>query len=208
MRTIFLIDGFNLYHSVRDIGKEDSGCRVKWLDIYSLCKSFLPLIDKYATIESIHYFSALAYHLNDPNIIKRHEDYIQCLRETGVSVHLSRFKEKTSTDSQGRKIIRHEEKETDVAIASQLFEVLHMGTCDCVVLVTGDTDLAPAVKTVKRLFPTKYIIFAFPYNRKSEELALLALGSFKIRKARYIEHQLPAPFELSDGTKIFKPPSW
>ena len=118
MRTIFLIDGFNLYHSIVDIGKEDISCNVKWLDIYSLCKSFLPLIDKSATIDSVHYFSALAYHLNDPNVIKRHKDYIKCLRETGISIQLSRFKEKTITESQGRKSIRHEEKETDVAIAS------------------------------------------------------------------------------------------
>ena len=208
MRTIFLIDGFNLYHSVVDIGKEDIGCNVKWLDIYSLCKSFLPLIDKYATIESVYYFSALAHHLNDPDITKRHQDYIECLCETGISIQLSRFKEKTITDSQGRKIIRHEEKETDVAIASQLFEVLYKGICDCVVITTGDTDLAPAVKTVKKLFPDKYIIFAFPYNRKSEELAMLAPGSFKIRKGRYIKHQFQNPFELSNGTKIFKPPSW
>lgn len=208
MRTIFIIDGFNLYHSVVDIGKEDIGCNVKWLDIFSLCKSYLPLIDKYATIESVYYFSALAYHFNDPDVIKRHKDYIKCLRETGISVQLSRFKEKTITDSQGRKSIRHEEKETDVAIASQLFEVLHTGICDCVVIVTGDTDLAPAVRTAKRLFPNKHIVFAFPYNRKSEELAKLAPGSFKIRKGNYIKHQFQNPFKLSDGTKISKPSSW
>ena len=208
MRTIFLIDGFNLYHSVVDIGKEDIGCNVKWLDIYSLCKSYLHLIGTHATIESVYYFSALAYHLNDPNVIKRHEEYIKCLAVTGIIVQLSRFKEKTITDSQGRKFIRHEEKETDVAIASQLFEVLYKDMCDSVVIITGDTDLAPAVKTVKKLFPNKYVIFAFPYRRKNEELATLAPGSFKIRKGSYIKHQFPKPFKLSNGTEIFKPPSW
>lgn len=208
MRTIFLIDGFNLYHSVVDIGKEDIGCNVKWLDIYSLCKSYLHLIGKHATIESVYYFSAMAYHLNDPNVIKRHEDYIKCLAETRIIVQLSRFKEKTITDSQGRKFIRHEEKETDVSIASKLFEVLYKDMCDSVVIITGDTDLAPAVKTVKKLFPNKYVIFAFPYRRKNEELVTLAPGSFKIRKGSYIKHQFPNPFKLSNGTEIFKPPSW
>ena len=208
MRTIFLIDGFNLYHSVIDIGKEHSGCNVKWLDIYSLCKSYLPHIDKLATIESVYYFSALAHYKKDPDVIRRHKDYIKCLRDTGISVQLSRFKEKTTTDSQGNIKIRHEEKETDVAIASQLFEVLHTGICDCVVIVTGDTDFAPAVRTTKRLFPNKHIIFAFPYKRKNEELAILAPGSFKIPKRNYIKHQFPDPFELSDGTKISKPSSW
>ena len=208
MRTTFLVAGFNLYHSIVDIAKDDIGCNVKWLDIYALCKSYLHLIGKHTTIESVYYFSALAYHLNDPDVIERHEDYIKCLAETVINVQLSRFKEKTITDSHGGKIIPHEEKETDVAIASQLFEVLYKGICDSVVIITGDTDLAPAVKTAKKLFPNKYVIFAFPYNRKSEELATLAPGSFKIRNGSYIKHQFPNPFKLSNGTEIFKPLSW
>jgi uncharacterized LabA/DUF88 family protein len=50
-------------------------------------------------------------------------------------------------------------------------EVLMNNECDTVVLVTGDTDLAPAVRTVKRLFPDKTITFIFPYKRKNKELS-------------------------------------
>ena len=208
MRTIFLIDGFNLYHSIVDIAWYCNGLNVKWLNIHSLCKSYLHLIGKDAIIESIYYFSALAYHLNDPDIISRHETYIKCLRETGVKDELGRFKPKTIRCSHGGKIIKHEEKETDVAIASKMLEVLSKNECDSVVLVTGDTDLAPAVKTAKHLFPDKYIIFAFPYRRKNEELAQITPGSFKIYSRNYIQHQFPDPFPLSDGTMVPKPSSW
>lgn len=207
-RTVFLVDGFNLYHSVVDIARDCKGLNVRWLNICSLCKSYLHLIGKGATIEAIYYFSALAYHLNDPDVIARHETYIKCLRETGVRDKLSRFKPKTIGCSHGGKIIRHEEKETDVAISSKLFEVLFKDECDCVVLMTGDTDLAPAAKTAKHLFHNKHIIFAFPYRRKNEELAQIAPGSFKIHKRKYIQHQFPDPFTLSDGTIIPKPSSW
>lgn len=208
IRTIFLIDGFNLYHSIVDIARYCNGLNVKWLNIYSLCKSHLHLIGKDATIESVYYFSALAYHLNDLDVIARHKTYIKCLRETGVEEQLSRFKRKPIYCSHGGQIIRHEEKETDVAIASKMLEVLFKDECDSVVLVTGDTDLTPAVKTAKHLFPDKHIIFAFPFARKNKELAKLAPGSFKIRRPKYIEHQFPDPFTLSDKTIVPKPSSW
>ena len=208
IRTIFLIDGFNLYHSIVDIARYCNGLNVKWLNTYSLCKSHLYLIGRDATIESVYYFSALAHHLNDPGVISRHETYIKCLRETGVEEQLSRFKRKLIHCSHGGQIIRHEEKETDVAIASKMLEVLFQDECDSVVLVTGDTDQAPAAKTAKHLFPDKHIIFAFPYRRKNEELAQIAPGSFKIHSHTYIRHQFPNPFTLSNETIIPKPPNW
>ena len=209
IRTIFLVDGFNIYHSVVDIAHHFSGLSLKWLDIYSLCNSFLHLVGKNAALECVYYFSALAYHLNDPSVIARHKSYIKCLRETGIKVQLSRFKPKTiKCPYCEKRIIRHEEKETDVAIAATLFTVLHKDECDCVVLMTGDTDLASAVRTAKILFPRKHIIFAFPYKRHNRELQNLAPGSFKIHKNSYVRHQLPDPFPLSDGTQIQKPPCW
>ncbi|MDH4129525.1 MAG: hypothetical protein OEV44_12260 [Spirochaetota bacterium] len=61
MRTSFLIDGFNLYHSIKDAEKFNN-TKLRWLDLYSLCESYLPNIDTKAKIESIHYFSAHATH--------------------------------------------------------------------------------------------------------------------------------------------------
>ncbi len=205
IRTIFLIDGFNLYHSILDIAYHNNGLNVKWLNIYSLCESYLHLIGKGATLESIYYFSALAYYLKDPDIIERHETYIKCLRDTGIKEQLGRFKSKTIRCSHGGKIIKHEEKETDVAIASKMLEILFKDKCDAVVLITGDTDQVPSVKTARHLFPHKQIIFLFPYNRKNKELAQVATNSFKISKREYIQHQFLDPFLLSDGTEIPKP---
>jgi len=208
IRTIFLIDGFNLYHSTVDIA-DYSGLKVKWLNIRSLCESYLHLIGRGATLQCIYYFSALAFHLNDTSVIERHQSYIRCLRETGIEDELSRFKANPiKCPHCKRQIARHEEKETDVAIASKMFKVLVEDECDSIVLMTGDTDLAPAVKTAKCLFPSKHIVFAFPYRRKNEELAQIAPGSFKMHSRSYVQHQFPDPFTLSDGTAIPKPSSW
>jgi uncharacterized LabA/DUF88 family protein len=210
-RTIFLIDGFNLYHSVKKAGKDLGGVTTKWLDIHSLCTAYLYLISKDARVEKIFYFSALAHHLtsSDPGKVTKHENYIKCLQVTGVKEELGRFKGKKIWCAACKtQLKRHEEKETDVAIASKLFEVLITDACDTVVLMTGDTDLAPAVKTAKALFPKKEIVFAFPYKRKNRELAKLSTTSFHIGKNNYVKHQFADPFILPNGKKIHKPSTW
>jgi uncharacterized LabA/DUF88 family protein len=206
-RVTFLIDGFNLYHSVVDLGRIQK-LRVKWLNIHSLCSSFLYLISQDAAIAEIYYFSAFAYHLNDPSVIKRHQDYIECLKSTGIIPEMGRFKPKDVICPLRGKFTKHEEKETDIAIAAKLFEIMSRDICDTAVLLTGDTDLTPAVETCKRLFPTKGIRFAFPYRRHNRELKALLPDSFKIHSGSYVQHLFPDPVRLPDGTEIWKPASW
>jgi hypothetical protein len=105
-------------------------------------------------------------------------------------------------------ILKHEEKETDVSIAITLMEIFIKDLGDCAVIVSGDTDLSPAIRKCKSLFKKKKVIFAFPYRRKNKELLSLAPGSFSISKKQYIRHQFPNPVVLEDGRKIFKPKSW
>jgi len=208
-RVSFLVDGFNLYHSIVDIGRNNKGLYVKWLNIDSLCKSFLPLLGKDTRLEQIYYFSAYAFHLKDPGVIQRHKKYIECLEATGIIAELGRFKFKEIKCPYCNKLIpRHEEKETDVSIGIKLCELLYNDKCDIIVLVTGDTDLAPAVRHTKKCLPHKAIIFAFPYGRKNSELEQIAPGSFKISKKSYIRHQFADPLLLPDGRKISKPAEW
>jgi uncharacterized LabA/DUF88 family protein len=154
-RVAFLVDGFNLYHSIRDVSRRNNvNCR--WLDIAALCGSFLPDIGRDATFASAHYFSALATHAEAwrPGTVKRHLTYIDALRSTGVIVELSTFKAKPMTVrcqacGSMQKVIRHEEKETDVAIGAKLIELAIGVDADSIVVVTGDTDLVPAVRTAR-----------------------------------------------------------
>lgn len=211
-RVTFLVDGFNVYHSAREARRDLQGASTLWLDFRSLLQSFLSsAIGKDAVLSEIHYFSALATHMDSkrPGTTTRHRTYIDCLRATGVRVHLGRFKYKTvwcrTCQSENP---HYEEKETDVALSAKLFELFHTDACDSIVFVTGDTDLAPAVRTASQIFPTKTVHFAFPYKRKNKELAQLTGNSFMIRKERYAAHQLPDPFVLPNGRRIAKPPNW
>lgn len=212
-RTTFLIDGFNLYHSVktasRDLGLNGSGTR--WLNLRLMCGSFLHLIGNNAQISKIYYFSALAKHLESrkPDVTIRHKTYIQCLENSDIKVELHRFKKCPTVCKKCSQIFsRQEEKETDVAIATRLFEVLYLDKCETVVLITGDTDIVPAVKTAQRIFPTKEIVFLMPYKRHNNELAKLVSRHFDISSQSYTKHQFPDPFVTKKKKLLHKPSSW
>jgi uncharacterized LabA/DUF88 family protein len=212
-RVSFLVDGFNVYHSLNDASRRVGGS-LKWLDLNRLCRSYLHLFRRgreKAELEGVYYFSALATHLTQykPGVVARHEAYIRALRSIGVEVTLGRFKRRDiQCDACGKTLNRHEEKETDVAIAAKLFELFVKGRCDVAVLVTGDTDLAAAIRTAKTLFPRKEIVVGFPYRRANSELKQLAHSSFRIGPRQYASHQLPDPVLLPDGSSIPKPRAW
>lgn len=219
MRVSFLIDGFNLYGSIVDLKRKEN-VDVKWLNIYSLLSSYMSSYGKGATVSSIHYFTALQHYAtkfdasdpghHDPGKVSRHRDYIKCLECTGVTVSYGRFKRKRIHCNNCRsKIVKWEEKETDVSIGVKLLDVAVGNQADIIILVTGDTDLVPAVKICQKHFPHLPIGFCFPYRRKNEELAKLATTSnITMKKAQYLKHQFTDPFILPNGTSINKPARW
>jgi uncharacterized LabA/DUF88 family protein len=94
------------------------------------------------------------------------------LRYSGVHISLARFKKKTTQASLSRcqfslagkrwtlrlsfskvmvAVKGFEEKKTDVALGVKAMELLHLDACDTLVIVSGDTDFAPAMRTAKRL---------------------------------------------------------
>lgn len=218
MRVSFLVDGFNLYHSVKDVG----GVGVRWLDLMSFCKSYLSSISPTATLNRVQYFSSLATHLQtyDPDTLNRQRAFISCLKDSGVEVTMGKFKKITVSSlwfpgnvNFRLQIQRHEEKETDVAIAAHLIEQLADNTCDAAVLVTGDTDQAAGVRVAKRMFPQKEIFILYPVGRKNDDLEklvkeMLVKDTFKATKRSYSSNQFPDPYKLQDGNLIYKPKGW
>ena len=211
-KVTYLIDGFNLYHSVR-ISQKELNASTKWLNIRKICESRLVSLHSYlgakVQLENIYYFSAYAHHLNDPSIVQRHQNFVRCLEDTGIQVQINRFKYKEiECPFCSRTIVKHEEKETDVSIALKLMEIFINKECDIAVIISGDTDLAPAVRMARKLFPEKHIFFLFPAYRKNKELAKLCPGSMNIKAKQYTKHQFDDPYTLKDGTTISKPLSW
>ena len=219
MRISFVIDGFNLYGSIVDLERRQ-GLKVKWLDVKGLLSSYLYAYGKNASIESIHYFTALQHYStkydpdcpnhHDPDKVNRHRTYIKCLENTGVNVHYGRFKRKwiRCPDCKSS-FIKWEEKETDVSLGIQLFDIAIENAADTIILVTGDTDLVPAVKLCQHHFPHIKIGFCFPFNRKQKELwNLSTVSDINIKGKQYAKYQFTDPYIFSDGKSISKPKSW
>lgn len=210
-RVSFYIDGFNLYHSLREV-EEKKSIKCKWLDLDSLCRMTLPTIEhalrKKVKFERACYFTTLATQRRG-GAVPRHRKYLSALRATKVDVQLGRFKRKESNCHRcGKLIVRHEEKETDVAIACEILGDLFKDQTDVIVMVTGDTDLAAAVRKTQSLFPNKEMLFAFPHYRFNNELKTLLPNSFKLTADAYKSNQFPQVLTLEDGQEIEIPAEW
>jgi uncharacterized LabA/DUF88 family protein len=210
-RVTFLVDGLNVYHSLREAAAALGGRSTKWLDLRSIFTSYMNNLGKEARLEEIWYFTSYAFHrgTRDPDVVNRHRAYVEALVGTRVQPVVGRFKQRQTRCAHCGKVwLRWEEKETDVAISAKMFEILHQDRADTLVLVSGDTDLCPALRTAKALFPAKQFWCLFPFNRKNEDLVRIADGHFRMRKENYVRHQLPDPATGPGGRSIAKPRGW
>jgi uncharacterized LabA/DUF88 family protein len=200
-RVVCLIDGFNLYHSINE---NPSLKQFKWLDLQSFAHSFLRSGE---TLTDLYYFTSLAYW--DALKQERHKRYIRVLKDRGIKVVYGKFKAKDAVCRIcGKSYTSPEEKRTDVNIAVTLFRLAHEDQFDTALLISGDTDLAPAVEAVVGSFPQKRVGVIFPMNRTNLELEAAALFTVHIKYGRIIGHRLPDSVTLKDGTTITCPPEW
>ena len=209
-KVLVLIDGFNYYHKLANYQKNNNIC-VKWLDYMSLMKASVKshLQTNNFDIEII-FFTAIANHRSIESQF-RHKIYLNALRKSGVKIVYGEFKEKyifpcaeCLQKQPNEKILRHEEKHTDVNVAITMLEKAIMNEFDRVYLLSGDNDYVPVVKRVKKLFPEKEIIISPPPQRNYNVHSLVnASGEQSFYKFRWnqIRH-----FQFSDIYEGFENP--
>jgi uncharacterized LabA/DUF88 family protein len=200
-RVVCLVDGFNLYHAIKRLKRPE----LKWLDLRALAERHTRPQSEQLT--QVIYFSAYATWL--PAQKKRHEVYVRALKERSVTVVLGHFKEKSrSCVKCGAKWKGHEEKETDVNIALALLRLAHRDDFDRCLLVTRDSDLAPAVRMVLADFPQKTVTVVCPPNFGHSSELIQATGGqkAKITVDQLEKCQLPELFLGPAGHIIAKRP--
>ena len=101
-----------------------------------------------------------------------------------------------------------EEKQTDVNIALTLFRLAVEDRFDKAIIISGDTDLLPAVKAVQATFPQKQIGVVIPIGRASEDFKNNVDFHFKMKEHQLKASVLPDPVTLADGTKLHCPVTW
>ncbi len=209
MKVSFLIDGFNLYHSIEDLEKSN-GIKAKWLDVKTLLHSYMGAIGGTAKFEKIYYFTALRLHVQKekPNSVERHKRYISALESTGIEAIYGGFKPKEVLCKKcSEPFETFEEKKTDVAIASKIIELSAMTMCDVIGIVSGDTDLIPAIELAKQINPDIKVVVIFPYKRTNDELKLFADLTFSIKPQKYKNAQFKGLVKTALG-EFAKPSHW
>lgn len=199
-RTVFLIDGFNLYHSISASNKL---YKYKWINLYRLATILTP---KSSRITGVYYFTALATW--DQNKALRHKLFIRVQEHFGVIPIYGKFKmrDKTCRICHGKYQIP-EEKQTDVNIAIKLLTLGFNDEYDTAVIISGDSDLIPSVKAVREELPAKRIGIVIPIHRTAIELQNIADFHMKIKEKHLASCILPEEIEIN-GRKITRPPTW
>jgi|SRR5579875_586313 uncharacterized LabA/DUF88 family protein len=190
------IDGFNLYHALRRFRDN----RVKWLDLAALSQRIIaPRTER---ISKIKYFSAYAYWLPGPS--SRHREYVKALENTGVVCIMGHFKPKDKKCHHCNCTwTAHEEKETDVSIGITMLNDAYKGEYEKAYLVTRDSDLMPAIKTIRQEFPAKEIVaVAPPLLGHSNDLIRLCNAKKKIKPPQIWSSLLPKEIVDSAGTVV------
>lgn len=211
MQTYFLVDGFNLYHSLRETSQRTGDESVKWLDIKALCETTLPNVHAKAALGGIYYYSAYVRRQNRWSNLKasRQRRYIDALAATGVEVKMHRFKDQLrDCPSCRQEVPFQQEKQTDVAIASKLFALLNRREADAVAIISGDTDYIPALQTAKLLYPGAHLAVVFPAHRRNSEVAQVVDCTSTWSLDAYRKHRFPFAVPTGNGKSVECPPEW
>lgn len=208
-RTSVYVDAFNLYFGAL------KNTPYRWVNLEALCQAYLPNND----ITAIKYFTAkVSARPNDPQQPARQQAYIRAL-ETIPCVKIiyghylshtvtARLSAPPANGSPYVRIIKTEEKGSDVNLAAHLLHDAHMDRFDIAVVISNDSDLLEPIKMVRAEL-NKQVGVLNPHERASR--AILPHIDFikQIRKNALGSSQFPDAILDADGTVlVHKPAGW
>lgn len=200
-RVIAYVDGFNLYHGLMDAQLGSS----RWLDLVGMSRS---LLEPNQRLVLVRYFTTRIR--NRPDKEERQSTYIDALLSRGgLRIDFGFFLSKRGECRRcGTKWPDYEEKKTDVNIAVRLLNDALDDRFDTALVISGDSDLVPAVESVRARYPTKRLIAVFPPRRSSGHLARVAHASFAIGDDKIRGNRLPDPVKTAGGIELRAPTGW
>jgi len=177
---------------------------------------FFQLLRPHDNIVKVHYFTALVDGPTRPN----QEVYLRALGTLPlVNIILGKFKKKqvrcsnsACTFAGNRFFDVPEEKRTDVNIAIFLLDDAYQNQCDHSIVVSGDSDLVPAISLLKVRFPQKrvtvYVPSRNPIRGAAVELRSVADKHRILPLILLPFSQFPNPLPDGAGSLLHKPASW
>ncbi|MEA3346534.1 MAG: NYN domain-containing protein [Candidatus Auribacterota bacterium] len=200
-RVSIFIDGFNLYHA---LDADPAYHKYKWLNLEKFSRCFTAPKDN---IIDVFYFTA--YITWNAQKLAKHQIYVKALQLAGVKPIFGAFRMKDSKCRICHKQYKiPEEKQTDVNIAINLFQTAIADTWDTALIISGDSDLIPAIEAVKKTFPTKQLGIAIPIGRRAEELKQVTDFHRKVKQKHLQTCQFDDAITIDDNNVLQRPATW
>ncbi|MGE5570527.1 MAG: NYN domain-containing protein [Rhodospirillales bacterium] len=203
-RVIAYIDGYNLYHGLRESGWR----RYLWLDLSGLARS---LVKERQELVVTKYFTT---RVTKPESKRRRQaEYLEALEVCcGPSIQMfwGHYQDDPWTcKACGRTMLVSHEKKTDVNIAVEMLTDAYANAFDTAFLISADSDLVPAIRAIRRLFPQKRVVVFFPPARFSAELKQVTHGGgIQLGRKRFADNQLPECVTKPNGKTLVRPAKW
>lgn len=220
MRTTVYVDGFNLYYRMLRANPQ-----YKWLNPVQLAQNILRPEN---VVTRLNYYTArVSSRAYDPDAPARQATYLEALVSVPeIAIHQGSFLTSepwmplaqppeakptgyvwTQPTPDRVKVVKTEEKGSDVNLATHLVRDAFLNTFDVAVLITNDSDLVEPIRVVIQetgkpvglLVPTRY---------PTASLAQAASFYRHIRTGHLAASQFANPVLRADGTQIMKPASW
>ncbi len=206
------IDGFNVYFGI----KSKFGHKYLWLDLVELVRQVRPCDD----IIAVRYFTAVVK--GEPAAAANQIEYIEALQaHCGPELDVQRgwFKPRGIGPFRAcgqhyecgcpRRFRSYEEKETDVALGAAMVEDAAANRGDLTLLVSADSDFAPAIRAIRRLSPSRPVLLAMPPGNLKPHKRFVNVGYFNINETALRHAQLPTSIRDPDaGRTRTRPAKW
>ena len=207
LRTIVYVDGFNLYYGAI------KGSPWKWLDLVALAgKALAP----HHNVVGLKYFTArVTPRSGDSSNVRRQDVYLRALRahRPEIEIYFGHFLThpftarlaQPSTERRLVRVMRTEEKGSDVNLAVHLLNDAWLDAYDAAVVISNDSDLAEGMRLAKANCGKRIGVLTPGKRRTSQVLKAAADFTRQIRPGALRDSQLPNPIP---GTNLRKPASW
>jgi len=219
MRTVVYVDGFNLYYRML---KDRSA--LKWLNVKKLAEALLSPAN---AIIGVKYYTARLSGRVDPLAPARQQLYLDALGTVPeISIHMGTLL--SSEKFAGRvkppefrprvaplpqpwpdvvKVIKVEEKGSDVNLASHLLFDAFKGNFDVAAVLSNDSDLVEPIRIVTKE-PGRPVGLLSPVSNPTLGLSQVASFVRRISVSDLRASQFADPVMGNNGTPFNKPTSW
>lgn len=208
-KAMVYVDGFNLYFGILQALPA-----LKWLNL----QSFMDFLRLDEEVVGVRYFTALV----DPQKIQsvsrdRQKRYLKALGSCSRIEVINGKYQLREVSCRARCRERYqvpEEKKTDVGIAVQMISDAIDGMMDRIILVSGDSDLEPAVEWIRKRYSglkiTVYIPQApgFSKQRRNDTYRQMGVDAKPLPTADLHRFQFPNKIDLGSGRTVERPNEW